>query len=82
MLMTAFYVSPIVPVRFILDFLLKKVGKMFGQNLNSPYLCIRFPKGTRFKTIFDTISYRQVVRRAYLFIQVCPRVIRTVNDKT
>ena len=27
-------------------FLLKKVGKMFGQNLNSPYLCIRFPKGT------------------------------------
>ena len=46
MLMTAFYVSPIVPVRFILDFLLKKVGKMFGQNLNSPYLCIRFPKGT------------------------------------
>jgi hypothetical protein len=24
----------------------KKVVKMFGQFPNSPYLCIRFPKGT------------------------------------
>ena len=39
-----------------------------------------FRKEQRIRAIFDTISYRQVVRRAYLN-KVCPRVIRTVNQK-
>jgi len=45
----AAYLPPEMSTSFKLEVFLKKVAKLFGGNLNSPYLCIRFPQGTAFK---------------------------------
>ena len=46
---------------------MKKVCVMFGWYLKTPYLCIRFPKESRFKeAFFERFTINNKVVQAYI----------------
>ena len=50
-----------------MHFFLKKVCRMFGWYLKNVYLCIRFPKESRFKeAFFERFTINNKVVQAYI----------------